>query len=319
MSNNQRNKESILKRMFDALGVLNKAVAKRDEKVSRIEQDYPSDKLKTDDYNSRKKRLAVVNNEFEKIWILALKDLDELCRRVRQRQPHLNELTVENINTGPHFPDALAFGRMHLSYQNWKGYVPRLIPFPFKKSLWLPDKNTDHQLIHQLVLRLIHCMPVGNVEITAADPLRLGTSLDPFLSLLKVERLFPEQRLLTRADELERALASLTDYVEDLLQNKFKGDIKNWSAYNSANLDNPLSYKLLLIFGVPEQLTDKSIWYLGRLLEHGPLCGVLPILTIDERRLDDRKFTGLRTAIEEHSKKMDSCACRVTSEASFRN
>jgi DNA segregation ATPase FtsK/SpoIIIE, S-DNA-T family len=260
--------------------------------------------------NSKKEQIRDrkhrVHDEFEKEWVLALKNLDDLCRRVRQRQPHLNELTVENINTYTHLPDALAFGRMSLTYQNWKGYIPRLVPFPFKKSLWLPDQTTAHRLIHQLMLRLMHCMPVGNVEITAADPLRLGTSLDPFLSLLKVKRLFPEQRLLTRSDELENALARLTDYVEDLLQNKFRGEIKSWSAHNEANSSNPIPYKLLLIFGVPEQLTDKSLWYLGRLLEHGPVCGVLPVLTIDEDRLEDRKFTGLRTAIDKYSKRINS-------------
>lgn len=294
------------KRLFDTVGVLNKTVAQRDQKVSRIEQDYPGEKLKTDDYYTRKQRLATVNQEFEKEWISALKNLDELCKRVRQRQPHLNKLTAENINTGTHFPDALAFGRMHLTYQNWKGYIPRLIPFPFKKALWLPDQTTGHRLIHQLMLRLMQCMPVGNIEITAADPLRLGTSLDPFLSLLKVKLLFPEQRMLTRSDELENALARLTDYVEDLLQNKFKGEIKSWSAYNVANSSNPIPYKLLFIFGVPEQLTDKSLWYLGRLLEHGPVCGVLLVLTIAEDKLEDRKFAGLRTAIDKYSNRMDS-------------
>lgn len=306
MSNSRNNRDSMPKRLFDSVGALNHAVAQRAQKVDRIEKDYPGEKLKTEAYNTRKQRLATVNQEFEKEWVSALKNLDDLCKRVRQRQPHLNELTAENINTGTHFPDALAFGRMYLTYQNWKGYIPRLIPFPFKKSLWLPDQTTGHRLIHQLMLRLMHCMPVGNVEITAADPLRLGTSLDPFLSLLKVKRLFPEQRLLTRSDELENALARLTDYVEDLLQNKFKGEVKSWSAYNSANSSNPLPYKLLLIFGVPEQLTDKSLWYLGRLLEHGPVCGVLPVLTIDEDRLEDRKFTGLRTAIDKYSARMDS-------------
>lgn len=307
MSNNQKNKESMSKRLFDAVGALNKAINQRDQRVNRIEKDYPGEKLRTDAYNTRKQRLAAVNQDFAKEWVAALKNLDELCRRVRQRQPHLNDLTPENINTGTHFPDALAFGRMHLTYQNWEGYVPRLIPFPFKKSLWLPDRNAGHWLlIHQLLLRLMHCMPVGNVEVTAADPLRLGTSLDPFLSLLKVKRLFPDQRLLTHSDEIENALAQLTDYVEDLLQNKFKGEIKSWSAYNSANSGNPLTYRLLLIFGVPEQLTDKSIWYLGRLLDHGPSCGVLPVLTIDEERLEDRKLAGLRAAVDEHCRRMDS-------------
>lgn len=306
MSKNYRSKESISKRLFNAVGALNEAVSQKEDKVNRIEQDYPGEKLRSDAYNTRKQRLTAVNQEFEKEWVSALKYLDELCRNVRRRQPHLNELTSDNINTGTHFPDALAFGRMHLAYQNWKGYVPRLIPFPFKKSLWLPDKNSDYRLIHQLLLRLMHCMPVGNVEVTAADPLRLGISLDPFLSLLKVKRLFPDQRLLTRSDELENALAQLTDYVEDLLQNKFKGDIKIWSDYNAGNASNPLSYKLLILFGVPEQLTDKSLWFLGRLLEHGPSCGVLPVLTIDEERLEDRKFAGLHCAVNAYCKRMDS-------------
>ncbi|GAD89532.1 MULTISPECIES: FtsK/SpoIIIE domain-containing protein [Vibrio] len=260
-------------------------------------------KSKKEQIRERKHR---AHEEFEKKWVSALKNLDDLCKRVRLRQPHLNELVAENINTGTIFPDALAFGRMYLTYQNWKGYIPRLIPFPFKTSFWLPDQTTGHRLIHQLMLRLMHCLPVCNVEITAADPLRLGTSLDPFLSLLNVKRLFPEQRLLTRSDELENALARLTDYVEDLLQNKFKGELKSWSVYNEVNSSNPIPYKLLLIFGVPEQLTDKSLWYLGRLLEHGPICGVLPVLTIDESRLEDRKFTGLRTAIDKYAKRMDS-------------
>lgn len=306
MSNSQKNKESMPKRLFDAVGTLNKAVAQREQKVKQIEQDYPSEKLKRDAYNARKQRLATVNQAFDKEWISALQDLDVLCQRIRQRQPHLNELTAENINARAHFPDALAFGRMRLTYQNWKGHIPRLLPFPFKQSLWLPDQRAGYRLIHQLLLRLMHCMPIGSLEITAADPLRLGTSLDPFLSLLKVKRLFPEQRVLTRSDELENTLARLTDYVEDLLQNKFKGEIKNWSAYNSASSSNPLPYKMLLIWGVPEQLTDKSLWFLGRLLEHGPGCGVLPILTIDEERLGDRRLTGLQVAMDNYSKRMDS-------------
>lgn len=259
-------------------------------------------KLKKEQIRERENR---VQDRFEKEWVSALKNLDDLCKRIRQRQPHLNDLTIENINTGTSFPDALAFGRMSITYQNWKGYIPRLIPFPLKKALWLPDQTMGYRLIHQLILRLMHCMPVGNLEIIAADPLRLGTSLDPFLSLLKVKRLFPEQRVVTRSDELENALAQLTDYIEDLLQHKFKGEIKSWSAYNEANSSNPLPYKLLLIFDVPEQLTDRSLWYLGRILEQGPVCGVFPVLTINKDRLEDSKFTGLRTVLDKCSKRMD--------------
>jgi hypothetical protein len=248
MNNEKQNKVSMPKRMIDAVITLDKTIDERDSKVALIEQDYPSEKLKTEDYESRKQRLAKVNQEFEKKWHSSLKNLDELCKRVRQRQPHLNKLPKDNINTSSIFPDALAFGRLHLTYQNWRGNVPRLTPFPIIHSLWLSEKNADQNLIHQFLLRLMHSMPVGTVEITAADPLKLGKSLDPFLPLLKLKRLFPEQRLLTHADEMENALRHLTDYIEDLLQNKFNGDIKNWSAYNAVNRSNPLPYKILLVF-----------------------------------------------------------------------
>ena len=53
-------------------------------------------------------------------------------------------------------------------------------------------------------------------------------------------------------------------------------------------------------------MSDKSIWYLGRLLDHGPLCGVLPVLTVDEDRMADRKFDALRTMLAKHSIRMDA-------------
>ena len=61
------------KRLFDAVGALNKAVAQRDQKVNRIEQDYPDEKLRTDAYNTCKQRLAAVNLEFEKGEFVASK------------------------------------------------------------------------------------------------------------------------------------------------------------------------------------------------------------------------------------------------------
>ena len=306
MSNERNGRDSLSERLLAAIGTLNRTIAQRDDWVDRIDQDYPGQKLREDAYNARKQRLSTVNQKFKTEWLAALKNLDGLCRSVRHQQPHLNDLTPEHINTDTHFPDTLAFGRLRLAYENWTGYVPRVLPFPLKRALWLPDRQVAQPFIHQLMIRLMQRIPAGHLEIVAADPLRLGTSLDPFLSLLKIKRLFPKQRMLTRSDELEQALSELTDYVEDLLQNRFKGELKNWSAYNSANSSNPVPYKLLLIFGVPEQLTDNSLWYLGRLLEHGPLCGVLPVLTIDEERLKDRKCTRLRDAIDRYSRRMDT-------------
>lgn len=40
MSKSPNNRESMLKRLFDAVGALNHAVAQRTQKVDRIEKDY---------------------------------------------------------------------------------------------------------------------------------------------------------------------------------------------------------------------------------------------------------------------------------------
>ena len=128
----QKKMTSMPKRIFDAVIELDGVINQRESKVVLIEQDYPGDKLRTEDYDNRKKRLDVVNQEFEKAWISSLKHLDELCKKVRQRQPHLNVLCADNINSGFHYPDALAFRRKNLSYENWRGFVPRMMPFPFK-------------------------------------------------------------------------------------------------------------------------------------------------------------------------------------------
>jgi hypothetical protein len=41
---------------------------------------------------------------------------------------------------------------------------------------------------------------------------------------------------------------------------------------------------------VPEQISEKSLWFLGRICENGPRCGVLPIIAIDEQRMEDRRY-----------------------------
>jgi hypothetical protein len=122
-----------------------------------------------------------------------------------------------------------------------------------------------------------------------------------------VEQLIPQRRVLTRADEIEHMLGKLTDEVECLIQHKFKGKISNWIEFNAANIDNPLPYKVVLLFDVPEQLSDKSLWYLQRLAESGPRCGILPIVAVDGERIEDRRYETLRDALKDSTQRLDGC------------
>jgi energy-coupling factor transporter ATP-binding protein EcfA2 len=263
-----------------------------------LSREIPGEQIQASKYEIIKRRQNEIQERFVNSWTKDMKDLNALCRKIRNRQPHLSEIQKENINSSDKFPDALAFGRIRISAENFKGYVPRLVHFPFKKGIKLSaGSEISVEIIRQLLLRLLTALPAGRLKITACDPMELGNSLSPFLPLLKQNAPFEDKRIFTRGDEIEWVLQREADYLEDLLQFRFRGDSTDWLSYNINNPGRQLPYKVILLFGAPEQMNEKSIWYLNRLLQHGPKCGILPVITADDRRLEDRKYTALSESL----------------------
>ena len=314
MSDSKTQSVLTVQELFETITALDTVLVNRKKQNAIIERDYPNRHLTAESAATRRQRLDTVRQGFEKAWTSLLYRLDALCKQIRVVQPLLCDLQIAHINTALVYPKALAVNRMLLKYKNCTAPipVPRLLPFPIPKSLIFTEGDKTLSCYH-IMLRLLQTMPVGKLQITAIDPMNLGTSLAPFLPLLKVEQLFPEQRLLTYGDEIEKILAQLEQSVEARLQYTFQKGITDWSCYNEKHPDDPLPYHLLLLFGVPEQLSDKSLWYLGRLMEYGPKCGILPILTVDKKLLiarnnqreSDRKLQRLQQMIQQHGKKMN--------------
>ena len=303
-------------KIIKSLVALDQAVVRRHKAQAILEQDFPGDKLSTDKYEAYKVRLAGIQAQFDGDWTKALQNLNELCRRIRVRQPHLTELGTENIHPSSRLPNALAFGRIRLSYENWRGYVPRLVAFPFAQTLRLSNSSDSQHQAHQLLLRLMSALPPKALEVTAMDPVGCGSSLEPFLPLLKLSRPFRHQRLLTKADEMEYALQQAVDYVENMIQTHFNGTIRNWQQYNAANTEQPLPYKVMVLFDVPEQLSDKGLWYLERLIQHGPGCGVLPVMLCDDGRMQqERKYVRLNQGLASYSLDINDL---LASQAAYR-
>lgn len=229
----------------------------------------------------------------------ALLKLNGLCKEVRACQPQLATLSPDAFGVARSVCDLMAFGRIRLCFRKDKiGYIPRILPFPIKRSIVFGKAPQDKQWIADFLLRTFQCLPPSQISITAIDPIELGKSLPDFQILLKNDNPFPAKRILTRSDEIEAALNEHLHYVEDLSQKVFVSDVKDWSDYNRKNPDNPLVYKLLVMFGLPEQLTDKGALYLARLIEHGPRCGVLPILSCSRESFDERKHAALLEVLD---------------------
>ncbi len=216
-------------------------------------------------------------------------------------------------------PAGLVMGSLQVSFEQFFCHVPRIISFPFASALVLPQDNLEQKrLAHCLLLRLLSALPPGQIELTLIDPLQQGQSVEPFLPLLKVEQLVPQGHVLTRSDEIEAALGILTDEIEEMIQQRFNDKAFNWSEYNAINPDTPLPCKAVVLFDVPEQISEKSLWFLGRICENGPRCGVLPIIAIDSKRVEDRRYEKFRATLEASSTQLDHLLqCVGVAELSF--
>jgi hypothetical protein len=265
---------------------------------------YPAEKLpraEFERYNAEKKHIEEASG---KRYKTLEQERKTLIAEVHRIQSPLETLDAGAINTGTAFPSLLSFGRIRVVAENDRTFMPRLIEFPLRQPIWFPSTKSSVRMIHALLLRLLHSVPTGKLELYATDPRQLGQAFEQFKSLLSVKALFPDERILTNADEIEAMLAHQADYIERLIQNTFVGTVKNWSAFNALHQDNPLPYKVVMLVSIPEQITDKSAVYMERLLRHGPTCGVLPLLLVDVAQCTEsntKKYETLFSKITEHT------------------
>lgn len=253
----------------------------------------------------RKERKRKLFDRTSTDWERVSKDLRQLPGIIRQQPDFLN-FCEKDLPVASAFPVAIILGSQRASFNKLKCLVPHMIPFPLTHALFLPEDNASQlRLLHHFLLRLLQALPPGGLELTFIDPINLGQSFSPFLSILNIEQLIPQKRVLTRADEIEAALGKLTDETEDLIQRRFKGKISSWSEFNAVNPADKLRYKIVFLFDVPEQLSDKSLWYLERLSESGPRCGILPVIAVDKNRAEDRKYEKLRASLNNSTQRLD--------------
>lgn len=291
-----------LNSILHKLAELRTAAHNADEKAKLLAQEISDAEVRR---QSRKRNLLT---SLSGAWQKVADEITQKVRLLRRQQPAFVDLRGDNSCLAAEMPAWLFLGSQEVKFKELHCLIPHDISFPFEYALVLPEDNeAQRRLAHHLLLRLLQAIPPGRLELTLIDPLKLGQSFAPFLPLLNVEQLMPQRRVLTRADEIEQALEELADETEYLIQRKFKGRISNWTEFNAANSDSPLRYKALLLFDVPEQLSDKSLWYLERLTESGPRCGILPIIAVDGQRIQDRRYETLRSVLNRSTQRLDAC------------
>lgn len=305
----------------DVSAKLHKAIANYHEGLVRIDREFqaPKKALNADQERNREIRKSNWKLAFAKEWDKNAAQIASASSRIRRHQPSFVDFGAEMPLMASEFPADLVMGSLQASFEQFSCHLPRVISFPFASALVLPKDNLEQKrLAHCLLLRLLSALPLGQIELTLIDPLQLGQSVEPFLPLLKVEQLVPQGHVLTRSDEIEAALGKLTDEIEEMIQQRFNNKASNWSEYNAINPDTPLPYKAVVLFDVPEQISEKSTWFLSRICENGPRCGVLPIIAIDSKHLEDRRYEKFNATLEASSTQLDHLLqCAGVADLSF--
>lgn len=295
-------------RLQARLGLVRKALRKQREELDVFAKEYRAAEKQNPAKGGRfRARRSKVKEAAEAEWQTSLARLSRLVQRIRERQPRLDKLEAGGLQLPAAVPPALAVDRVELSYGDWCDYIPRLVPFPLDRACTLPmDVPEGADFIHRLLLRMLTALPAGSLRITVCDPLGLGESLGPFLPFPKGKGFFVGDRTLTRGNEIEAALQGEIEYVESTMQKRLVDGIGSWGEFNRKNPDTPLSYRVLLMFAVPEQVSDRSLHYLCRLVEHGPRCGVLPVMTTGQMPDTERRYRAFRVAIGEWCDRLDA-------------
>lgn len=293
---------------------LHKAIADYQEGCARIDREFNATKktLNEDQERNRSIRKSNWQAGFVREWESNATVIANASAQLRQHQPAFVDFCVDKPLMASEIPAGLVLGSEQVSFEKLSCQAPKVISFPFSSALVFPQGDAEQKhLAHCLLLRLLSALPAGQVELTLIDPLQQGQSVEPFLPLLKVEQLVPQGHVLTRADEIEAALGKLTDEIEELIQLRFNEKASNWLKYNAVQPDAPLPYKVVLLFDVPEQISEKSLWLLGRICENGPRCGVLPIIAIDEQRMEDRRYEKLNATLKNSTTQLNDLLQRA--------
>lgn len=272
------------------LKCLDQAIVKREKHYASLDLQYKRDNghvlgSEYDEYEERKEK---IEKRFASEAVDCQKNLDNLCKAVRRKQPVLTELTSANLNIHGRFPRRIALGKLRVRYNNLDFYVPKMFTFPFKKPMYICDES-QNELLHKVLLRLMYALPVDKQEYYVFDPVGLGKSMWMFNRLFLNEKLFPQKKIMSGANELKAALKDVMGYMQNLYSCTFnlQSDCADWDSYNrrlysQKNTKKMLPYKVFIFMDVPDGMDAECFEMFRKLLLHSKECGFLVLFSFNE-------------------------------------
>jgi S-DNA-T family DNA segregation ATPase FtsK/SpoIIIE len=132
-----------------------------------------------------------------------------------------------------------------------------------------------------VMLRLLANAPPGKVFFTLLDPVGLGQSAAPFMSLADHEEKLITNRAWTEPQHIEEQLAKLTEHMENVIQKYLRNDYSTIEEYNQKAGEVAEPYRVLVVFDFPVNFSETATRRLVSIAKNGPRCGVYTIIVMD--------------------------------------
>ncbi|RMG35911.1 MAG: cell division protein FtsK [Planctomycetota bacterium] len=251
-------------------------------------------------------RRAARWSAMEKRWRAAIARTaeisDRMCRAVAVRFPAWDTIAPQRWRLPDDVPPAVPFGEFDVRLEHWPEGLPRdstlmpertafplpaLLASPERPSLVIhtagPGRREAVALLQSVMLRLLLGLPPGKVRFTIVDPVGLGENFATFMHLADFDEKLVNGRIWTEPAQIEQRLADLTEHMETVLQKYLRNEFATIQEYNAFAGEVAEPYHVLVVCGFPAGFTDRAAQRLSSIAGSGPRCGVLTLLSIDDR------------------------------------
>ncbi len=183
--------------------------------------------------------------------------------------------------------------------------LPALCPFPDRGSMLFLAQDAGRaravEALQAVMFRLLTSIPPGKVRFTILDPVGLGQNFAAFMDLADHDDLLVTSRIWTETAHIEQRLADLTAHMENVIQKYLRDRYPTINDYNAMAGEVAEPFRILVVANFPTNFSADACRRLVSIVQNGPRCGVLTLITVDRKQpmpegfqLSDLRQAGVR-------------------------
>ncbi len=165
--------------------------------------------------------------------------------------------------------------------------LPALYEFPARSSLLFQASDAGRaeavQTLQAIVFRMLTSLPAGKVRFVIVDPVGLGQNFAAFMHLADYDEQLVASRIWTETPHIEQRLADLTLHMENVIQKYLRNQYESIMDYNVQAGEVAEAFRVLVVANFPVNFSPEAIRRLLSIMQSGPRCGVLTLVSVDSK------------------------------------